>query len=370
MGKICCIFNIPSFYREKIYLEIEKVYDCEWYFEQEDNGINLFDTNKLKKVNILQHEKFVSRFYTMKGLVRMVWKQTDYDKYLMVGTPMCVSLWVLCILLKLFRPSKKIYFWTHGWYGKETLTERIIKKNFLRLADELFIYGNYAKNLLIKQGFKAEKMHVIHNSLSYVVQMELRKQMHLTGIYKKHFGNNNPVLIFIGRLTPVKQLDLLVQAVADLKNEKQLYNLVFIGDGPEQKKLEDMVVSLQLQEQVWFYGACYDEKVNAELVYNADLCVAPGNVGLTAMHALMFGCPVVTHNDFRYQMPEFEAISPYHTGNFFTRGDQQSLNQVISEWFVVNGNLREYVQNLCYKEIDNQWNPYFQMKVINEVFNH
>ena len=61
-------------------------------------------------------------------------------------------------------------------------------------------------------------------------------------------------------------------------------------------------------------------------------------------------------------MPEFEAISPYHTGNFFTRGDQQSLNQVISEWFVVNGNLREYVQNLCYKEIDNQ--------VINEVFNH
>ena len=108
MGKICCIFNIPSFYREKIYLEIDKVYDCEWYFEQEDNGINLFDTNKLKKVNILQHEKFVSRFYTMKGLVRMVWKQTDYDKYLMVGTPMCVSLWVLCILLKLFRPSKKI----------------------------------------------------------------------------------------------------------------------------------------------------------------------------------------------------------------------------------------------------------------------
>ena len=56
MGKICCIFNIPSFYREKIYLEIDKVYDCEWYFEQEDNGINLFDTNKLKKVNILQHE--------------------------------------------------------------------------------------------------------------------------------------------------------------------------------------------------------------------------------------------------------------------------------------------------------------------------
>lgn len=370
MNKICCIFNIPSLYREKIYLDIDKEYDCEWYFEREENGINLFDTNKLKKVHILEHGKFFSRFYTMKGLVSMVWKHKEYDKYLMLGTPMCVSLWELCIFLKLFRPNKKIYFWTHGWYGKETITERIIKRCFLHLADELFIYGNYAKDLLLKQGFKSEKMHVIHNSLSYDVQMELRKQMHPTEIYKEHFGNDNPVLIFIGRLTPVKQLNMLVQAVADLKDKKQLYNLVFIGDGPERLKLEKMVTDYELLDQVWFYGACYDEAINAKLVYNADLCVAPGNVGLTAMHTLMFGCPVITHNDFRYQMPEFEAISPYHTGNFFNRGDQKSLDNVICEWFVVNGKRRESVRHFCYKEIDTKWNPYFQMRVINEVFNH
>ena len=76
--------------------------------------------------------------------------------------------------------------------------------------------------------------------------MELRKQMQSTGVYKEHFGNNNPVLIFIGRLTPVKQLDMLVQAVADLKRDGQQYNLVFIGDGPERKKLATMVSKLQL----------------------------------------------------------------------------------------------------------------------------
>lgn len=38
--KLCCIFNIPSLYREKIYKEIDKEYDCEWYFEEEDNDIN------------------------------------------------------------------------------------------------------------------------------------------------------------------------------------------------------------------------------------------------------------------------------------------------------------------------------------------
>lgn len=56
MSKICCIFNIPSFYREKIYLDINREYDCEWYFEQEENGINLFDTNKLKKAHIYSIE--------------------------------------------------------------------------------------------------------------------------------------------------------------------------------------------------------------------------------------------------------------------------------------------------------------------------
>ena len=64
--KLCCIFNIPSLYREKIYLDIDKEYDCEWYFEKEDNDINLFDIKKLKKAHILNHGKFVSRFYTMR----------------------------------------------------------------------------------------------------------------------------------------------------------------------------------------------------------------------------------------------------------------------------------------------------------------
>ena len=369
MGKVCCIFNIPSLYREKIYLDIDKAYDCDWYFEQEENGINLFDTNKLQKAYILSHGKFISRFYRMKGLVSMVWKHKEYDKYLMVGTPMCVSLWLLCILLKMFRPKKKIYFWTHGWYGKETFAERVIKKNFLKLADELFIYGNYAKNLLVKEGFSADRMHVIHNSLSYDVQIMLRKQMKITSVYTEHFGNDFPVLIFIGRLTPVKQLHMLIQSVADLKKENKHYNLVFIGDGPMRADLEKKAGELSISENVWFYGACYDETINAELVYNADLCVAPGNVGLTAMHTLMFGCPVITHNDFRFQMPEFEAITSNKTGDFFERGNQKSLDNVISKWFQMNGNQRDSIRTLCYKEIDEQWNPYFQMDVIKQVFN-
>lgn len=91
--------------------------------------------------------------------------------------------------------------------------------------------------------------------------------MQPTDIYQKHFENNNPNLIFIGRLTTVKRIDLLLEALALLKNKGKMYNLTLVGDGVERAKLAEKVQKLNLEEQVWFYGACYDGKVNAELIY-------------------------------------------------------------------------------------------------------
>ena len=369
--RLCCIFNIPSLYREAIYLSLDHNYNCDWYFEQMNKeGIAIFDTSKLKSVHFLNHKKVVGRFYRMQGLSRQIWKHKEIDGYLMIGSPMCLSLWLLCILVKIFRPQKKIYFWTHGWYGKETRLERLVKKAFLKLADELFIYGDYATNLLIKEGFKKEKLHAIHNSLSYNEQLSIRKQIETSSIYYDHFGNNQPVIIFIGRLTPVKKLDMILDALDCLNKRGLRYNLVFVGDGPEKGHLIKKVDDYQLNSQVWFYGACYDEKTNAELVYNADLCVAPGNIGLTAIHVLMFGCPAITHNDFAHQMPEFEAIHPGITGNFFKRDSVNSLVETIATWLQNDTRSRAEIRNNCYREIDELWNPCYQMKIFNQVLNN
>ena len=367
MRNLCCVFNIPSLYREAIYLDIDRTFNCDWFFENETIDIALFDTKILKSVHYLEHGHFIGRLYRMKGLVKAVWRRPDIDSYLMVGTPMCISIWVLCILLRICFPKKKIYFWTHGWYGKETFAERIIKKQFLRLADELLLYGNYARSLLIQNGFRPERLHVVHNSLSYDVQLALRKQIHSSSVFYDHFGNTNPTIVFIGRLTPVKNLDLLLDSLDYLNQLGEKYNLVFVGDGSEKASLIQITKEKKLTEQVWFYGACYDEAVNAELIYNADLCVAPGNIGLTAIHVLMFGCPAITHNDFKYQMPEFEAITNYRTGSFFKRGNAISLAESIKEWFRLNGSLRAEIREFCYEEIDNNWNPRFQMSVIKQV---
>lgn len=165
-------------------------------------------------------------------------------------------------------------------------------------------------------------------------------------------------------MTKVKKLDMIVDALAALRDKGEKYNLVFVGNGEEAEALKAKVKALDMDRQVWFYGACYDEGMNAELVYNADLCVSPGNVGLTAIHCLTFGCPVITHNCFEWQMPEYEAISAGVTGDFFKKDDADDLANKISAWFVEKHDQRENIRQACFKEIDTNWNPYYQIEVI------
>lgn len=364
MTKLCCVFNVPSLYREVIYKRIDSRYDCSWFFEDVTNDLNTFDISDLKEARVLKTIR-VGSFYWVKGHMKLLFNQ-KYRTYLMIGPSRCLSIFLMLLFKCIFFPNKKTYLWTHGYYGKESYTERIWKKIMFKLATGIFVYGNYSRELMIKDGFNPQKLFTIHNSLAYDRQLEIRKSIIPSDIYKNYFENNYPVLIFIGRLMPVKKLNQLIEAVSILENKNDYYNVVFVGDGPERGILEQLVAEYKLKQRVWFYGACYDETKNAELVYNADLCVAPGNVGLTAIHSIMFGCPVLTHNDFKWQMPEFEAVTDGITGCFFERDNVLDLSNKISNWFVHN-NKREIVRNACYNEIDTQWNPNYQMKVIKAV---
>ena len=100
------------------------------------------------------------------------------------------------------------------------------------------------------------------------------------------------------------------------------------------------------------------------MIYNADLCVSPGNVGLTAMHSLAYGTPVITHNDFGHQMPEFEAIHEGINGTFFKEGNVESLAESIVQWSEEKKEKRDEVRHACYEEIDTQWTPDFQINTI------
>lgn len=360
MGKLCVIYNFAQKYREGIFREIDKEWDCEWIFGKAFGGIKEMDVTQLKHATQVKRVNLPYGFTWQKGVLnRLLGKEPN--SFLMLGDLFSASTWTMLLLRPFVAPKKRIYLWSHGWYGREGLGKRWMKRWFFGLATKTFLYGNYAKTVAAAQRNDARKLHVIHNSLDYNYQASLRAGVQSSDIYTSHFGNARKTLLFIGRLTHVKRLDEVIRAIHLLKKKGEAYNLVLVGSGEDEQELKHLAVDSDVP--VWFFGECYDDKVNCELIYNADLCVSPGNVGLTAMHTMMFGTPVISHDNFTNQMPEFEAIKPGVTGDFFKEGNVESLANAISRWFERNGDRREAVRQACYREIDESWNPEFQMMV-------
>lgn len=367
MPKLLNIYNFAPHYRSSIFKLMSEELDCDFLFGDLTGDIKRMDYSLLRgKVTETHTKRLRGGWYWQRGVVASLFK--DYDQYILLGETRALSTWTFCLLARVFRPKKKVYFWSHGWYGKETRIETFLKKIFFHLPNGgTFLYGNYARGLMIKQGFSPDKLYVIHNSLSYDKQLSIREALTHSDVYRNRFKNDNPNIIFIGRLTKIKRIDLLLEALAQLKRDGHWFNLTLIGDGVAKAELEQKVKELNLTDNVWFYGTCYDEQENAMMIYNADLCVSPGNVGLTAMHVMMFGCPVLTHDNFAHQMPEFEAIHKGVTGDSFKQNDIQSLAKAIKDWFDKHSDDRNTVRNACYHEIDTQWTPEFQIEVLKSV---
>ena len=134
----------------------------------------------------------------------------------------------------------------------------------------------------------------------------------------------------------------------------------------EKKNLEEITINKNLSDQIKFYGPSYDEFEIYSLIAISDCCISPGEIGLTAIHALTYGTPVISHNNPNYQMPEFESIIDGVNGKLVEYNDMESLVEAVLNWFNEN-NDRDVVRNNCYKIIDEVFNPVNQKQIINNL---
>ena len=362
---ICCSLNFAPHYRQEIFLRMEKKLDCDFFFGDKTYGpIKKIDYSRFnKKVSELVFTNIFKQLYILKGQTKL--SSASYSHYIITGQAYNLSAWTLLFLNKI--RGKKTFIWNHGWYGNENFIKKTLKKYQLKLAAGYFLYGNYAKRLMEKEGFDSNKLHVVYNSLSYTEQLKIRRQLTKTSIYLDRFENTNPTLLFIGRLTKVKKLHLVLKAMQLAFEEGYYCNLVIIGEGTEKQLLEKLVEDFNLKQNIWFYGSSYKEEQIGQLIYNADICISPGNIGLTAIHSLMYGTPAITHNNFTNQMPEFEAIEEGITGTFFKENDPIDLKSAIIQWLVKYPQKEADLIQACYNKIDLYYNPNYQIKILKEV---
>jgi D-inositol-3-phosphate glycosyltransferase len=107
-----------------------------------------------------------------------------------------------------------------------------------------------------------------------------------------------PLLLFVGRLEPLKGVDILLRAAAIADVDEPVRVLVAGGDerlGEERARLEALTVDLGMNDRVRFDSAVAHEAL-PDYYRAADLCVVPSyyeSFGLVAVEALASGTPVV-----------------------------------------------------------------------------
>lgn len=375
MKRIKFFMNVASHYRAPLWSMLLNCSEWETHFFYGDNKIGIksidFESNQFssKKENLHKVKNYWKGeiIIWQKGIIRECLR-SKFDIAVIVGEISRMSNWISAIICKI--RGIKIIIWAHGMYGNEKGLRLISKKAFFHLADNLMVYERRSKVLLVELGFSTDKIHVIFNSLDYDTQKLLRYKF--SNLQKKELfpylkDASLPILIFIGRLTKVKKLDLLLEAVNLINHNTAKVNLVIIGDGPEREILEKMGIDGIKDGWLSFTGECYDEDIISMKLSMSDLCVSPGNVGLTAIHSLSYGTPVCTHNNMSNQMPEAGAIIDGYNGFFFIEDDVIDLKNKIERW--INNVDRDMVRINSYEVIDKYYNPHYQVNVIKRIVN-
>ncbi len=365
--KICCIFNLAPLYRSRIYKLMNEELGCDFYFgDKIESTIKKLDYKGLDgfKKEVENKKIFNTSFIWQKGVVGLVFKR-EYKYFILTGDSSILSNWMIAFFALLL--NKKVYLWMHGLKSELSWKGKLFTYPLYYMANKFLLYGDYSKAFMVKKGFNPNKMVCIYNSLDYDIQLSIRKDLIKTNIYIDYFNNDLPVLIYIGRIQKIKKINLIIDAMSILKDRNILCNLVIVGSDSENTGIEEKIVNNKFEKNVWMYGACYEEKKIAELIFNADVCVSPGNIGLTAMHSFTYGTPAISHNNFSNQGPEFESIKPGITGDFFEEDCAEDLSISIQKWINLAEDERKKVRLAAFSVIDEKYNPHYQVQVLKKL---
>jgi glycosyltransferase involved in cell wall biosynthesis len=166
-----------------------------------------------------------------------------------------------------------------------------------------------------------EKVLVLPNPVSTPVGLadraELRRRHRLDG----------PTLVFAGRLTPQKSLEVALEALAG--NEG--VSLVLAGDGPDRADLERRAAELSLDGRARFLGARPRETV-FELLRAADAALLSSsweNFPHMVVEALAVGTPVLSTDTGGVA----EVVTDGKNGLLVPPGHPQALAAAIERYF-------------------------------------
>lgn len=119
---------------------------------------------------------------------------------------------------------------------------------------------------------------------------------------KYAIGENDKVLIYVGRIVDLKNIQFLIDAFDIISKKDSSFKLVLAGDGLRLEYYKKMAKTMGLEDKIIFTGKISDRVLLGSLYKNADLLVFPSYYdtdGLTKKEAAAFKTPtLVLENSF------------------------------------------------------------------------
>lgn len=176
---------------------------------------------------------------------------------------------------------------------KKRLYHFLLGGALVRGAARIVATSEYERAELVQAGVDPDKIVLRPNG----VELEADERT-TSNLFRTQWSvpQDAPLVLFLGRLTPVKGLELLLPAFADLPMRSARLVLAGPDEGyGYRQRLERMAADLGLSQRVIFTGPLYgNEKVAA--LRDADIFVLPSlseNFGIAAAEAVVCGTPVV-----------------------------------------------------------------------------
>ncbi|RIX40097.1 MAG: glycosyltransferase [Rhodocyclales bacterium GT-UBC] len=300
------------------------------------------------------------------GLCRVA-ASKEFDVVVFLGSMYFVSTWVAALVARC--TNKKVLMWSHGFLRREPGVKGLLRRAFYRLADGMLLYGHRARDIMTEYGFRSDRLHVIFNSLDYDKQRAIRDGASDTEARRVRATcfafPERPVLFFIGRMTGRKRIDQLLEAMALLRLQGHHLNLLLIGGGPAESTLRTQAAALGLTGSVHFVGPSYDELTTGHWIMAGDVCVSPGEVGLSAIHAMAYGKPVITHDNLDLQGPEVESVVENETGSLFRAGSVEDLASAVRRW--TSNDQYVAAKDSCIRIVEQRYCPAVQAGLIHRA---
>ncbi|WP_181898345.1 glycosyltransferase family 4 protein [Alteromonas aestuariivivens] len=222
-----------------------------------------------------------------------------------------LTIWV-CLLLSVFN-KKKFFLHGQGGYKNDRLVGRLIYIIFVALSDGYICYTEYSRKALLGKlpSFLHRKVFVVSNTL-YFPKMPLENKV----THEK--SREGQELLYLGRLRRSCGIEFLLEAATEAKLKVKV-----IGGGDEEYI---NALSEKYNSIATFYGPVFELEKQREIAQSCIAGVYGGNAGLSVVHYLYLGLPVIVHSDIASHMgPEPSYISHGYNGILFEKDNPESL---------------------------------------------